>query len=135
VNTDHRERIAELSRAPLAPLRSRWDKILKTCLQVDPRARPRANRGWPALATEAKRLRQDAMREIDRLQKSAQPLFRCNPWVGRPRPRIASRPVLTPKGGRLTLRAVLLDLHSGAPVMEWSANYAPDQLRWSELSS
>src|ERR1035438_7016263 len=37
--SDRLQQLAALSRTPLRPLRSRWDKVLKTCLQVDPKQR------------------------------------------------------------------------------------------------
>jgi tetratricopeptide (TPR) repeat protein len=39
VDVDYRQRFAALSQAPPPPLRSRWDPILKTCLQTDPKRR------------------------------------------------------------------------------------------------
>ena len=39
VNLDPRRRLAALSQAPPRPLRSRWDPILKKCLQADPKQR------------------------------------------------------------------------------------------------
>jgi tetratricopeptide (TPR) repeat protein len=39
VDVDHRQRLAALSQAPPPALRSRWDPILKTCLQTDPKRR------------------------------------------------------------------------------------------------
>ncbi len=39
VDVDHRQRLAALSQAPPLTLRSRWDPILKTCLQTDPKRR------------------------------------------------------------------------------------------------
>jgi tetratricopeptide (TPR) repeat protein len=39
VRLDHRQRLAALSQAPPRPLRSRWDPILRTCLQTDPKQR------------------------------------------------------------------------------------------------
>ncbi|HXB75749.1 MAG TPA: protein kinase [Candidatus Acidoferrales bacterium] len=39
VKLDHRRRLADLSQAPPPPLRSRWDPILKRCLQTDPKLR------------------------------------------------------------------------------------------------
>ncbi len=41
---------------------------------------------------------------------------------------------LTPKGGSLAVHAVLRDLRSGAPVTEWSADYAPAQLRYAPVA-
>ena len=38
---DQRERLAALSHAPPPPLRSHWDRILKRCLQADPKLRLR----------------------------------------------------------------------------------------------
>jgi eukaryotic-like serine/threonine-protein kinase len=183
-NADRKQRIADRSQAPLAPLRSRWDKILKTCLQVDPSRRyqsaaqilealgPSVARrriliatgalmlaavaAWatyrqstapaqsvkldiaavdaPSFAAEANRLRQAALQEIGKLRNSRQIAFsvRSTGWTSQASHRLSTS--LTPKGDKLTLRAVLVDLRSGAPVSEWSANYAPDQLRYAPVA-
>lgn len=41
---------------------------------------------------------------------------------------------VTPKSGKLRLRAVLSDLRSGAPVTEWAADYEPAQLRYAPVA-
>jgi serine/threonine protein kinase/Flp pilus assembly protein TadD len=182
---DRKQQFADLSQAAVPPLGSRWDKILKTCLQADPRQRyatvdqvlqalgPSALRrrvlisagalalaamaalatyrtstapaqsvrldvaaveAAPALATEATQLRRDALREIGRLKNSAQTAFsvRSTGWASQPTHRFSAS--LTPKGDKLALHAVLLDLRSGAPVIEWSADYAPAQLRYAPVA-
>jgi tetratricopeptide (TPR) repeat protein len=41
---------------------------------------------------------------------------------------------VTPTAGKLRLHAVLSDLHSGAPVTEWAADYEPAQLRYAPVA-
>jgi eukaryotic-like serine/threonine-protein kinase len=41
---------------------------------------------------------------------------------------------VTPKSGKLRLHATLSDLHSGAPVTEWEADYEPAQMRYAPVA-
>ncbi len=41
---------------------------------------------------------------------------------------------VTPKSGKLRLHALLSDLHSGAPVTEWAADYEPGQMRYAPVA-
>ncbi len=173
-NLDHRQRLASLSEAPLPPLRSRWDPILKKCLQTDPKQRydtadqvgqalgPSVTRrrvlilaGAVALAAVAAlvtyrqstapaqtvRLDVDARlgspqlaanvrREIAQLKSS--PLIAFSVNASRATHRLAAD--LTPTAGKLRLHAVVSDLHSGAPVAEWAADYEPAQLRYAPVA-
>lgn len=184
VKPDRKQRLADPSRAKLPPLGSRWDKILKTCLQNDPGDRYQtadqvltalgpsvlrrrvllavgalafagvaalatyrtstapaqsvkldiaAVEATPALAASATELRRNALRTIEELKDSAQTAFsvRAN-WGPRATHRFSAS--LTPKGDKLALHAVLLDLRSGAPVIDWSADYAPAQLRYAPVA-
>ena len=179
--SERRKQLAALSQTPLRPLRSRWDTILKTCLQADPKQRyatvdqvlealgPSALRrrvlifagalalaavaafatyrqstapaqtvrldvaavqAPPALATQAQKLREDAVRQMAQLKNSAQIAFSVK--ASRATHRFSVD--LTPKGGNLAVHAVLRDLRSGAPVTEWSADYAPAQLRYAPVA-
>jgi serine/threonine protein kinase len=170
----------------LPPFRSRWDKIVNTCLRNDPRERYQtadqvltalgpsvlrrrvllgvgvlafaaiaafatyrtstapaqsvkldvaAVESPPALAASATELRRNAIRVIGSLKDSAQTAFsvRSANWGTRATHRFSTS--LTPKGDKLALHAVLTDLRSGAPVIEWSADYAPAQLPWRAWSA
>jgi tetratricopeptide (TPR) repeat protein len=185
VKLDGRRRMADLSQAPVPPLHSRWDKIIRTCLRADPRQRyqtadevlkalgPSAVRrrlliaagaltlaavaalatyrqstapaqsvrleipiveGAPALASQATQLRRDALLQIGHLKNSAQIAFsvRSAGWTSPATHRLSAG--LMASGDKLALRAALLDLRSGAPVIEWSADYAPGQLRYAPVA-
>lgn len=41
---------------------------------------------------------------------------------------------VTPNSGKLRLHALLMDLHSGAPVAEWTADYEPAQMRYAPVA-
>jgi tetratricopeptide (TPR) repeat protein len=179
--SDRLQHFAALSQAPLRPLRSRWDKILKRCLQVDPKQRyatvdevlvalgPSALRrrvlvfagalalaaiaalatyrqstapgqtvrldlaavqAPPELAAQAHQLGQDALAAMAQLKNSEQIAFSVR--SSRATHRLSVD--LTPKGSNLTLHAVLRDLRSGAPLTEWSADYAPVELRYAPVA-
>ena len=182
---DSTHQLADPSRTKIAPLRSRWDKIIKTCLRNDPLERYRAAdevltalgpsvlrrrfllaaaglvfaavaalatyrastapaqsvkldiaavEAPPALAVSAAELRRDALRVIGSLKDSAQTAFsvRSANWEARATHRFSTS--LTPKGDEVVLHAVLVDLRSGAPVIDWSADYAPAQLRYAPVA-
>jgi eukaryotic-like serine/threonine-protein kinase len=84
----------------------------------------------PALAAQAQELREDAARQIGQLKNSAQIAFSVKAFRATHRFSVD----LTPKGGSLAVHAVLRDLRSGAPVTEWSADYAPAQLRYAPVA-
>ena len=41
---------------------------------------------------------------------------------------------LAPQSGKVAVHAVLVDLRTGAPALEWAANYAPDQLGFAPIA-
>lgn len=185
VTPTRKQRLADLGLIKLPRLRSRWDKIIKTCLQADPQQRyqsaddvlaalgPSAVRrrvllgagalafaavaavatyrtstapaqsvkldiaaveAAPALAAEATELQRHAVHTIGELKDSSQTAFsvRSTSWGPRATHRLSAS--LTPKGDKLELHAVMVDLRSGAPVIEWSADYAPAQLRYAPVA-
>jgi Flp pilus assembly protein TadD len=182
---DRRQRLAALSRTLLPPLGSRWDTVIATCLQEDPKQRyetvdqvqqalgPSALRrrapmfagalmlaavaalatyrqstapaqtvrldiaavqASPLLAAQARQLRQDAFREMSRLKNSAQIAFSVQSPSRAFQATHRFSADLTEKGGKVGLHAVLRDLRSGAPLMEWAADYAPAQLRYAPVA-
>ena len=88
----------------------------------------------PALAGAAKQLREDVFREIGSLKNSSKVALSLE------LPSRASQAThrlfsgLSPKDGKLSLHAIVQDLHSGAPVIEWSGNYAPAQLHYAPVA-
>jgi serine/threonine protein kinase/tetratricopeptide (TPR) repeat protein len=169
--TDRSESLAAAAKTPFTPLRSRWDPILRTCLQPDPKNRYRsADQVLQALGPSVTRRRvallsgalafaalaafftyrqstapaetvrldvavqtpqlQQADREIAKLPNSAKIAFS----VHKSRATHQLTATVEPKGSKLTLRAVLRDLRSGAPVTEWSADYDPAQLRYAPIA-
>jgi serine/threonine protein kinase/Flp pilus assembly protein TadD len=173
-NLDHRQRLAALTQAPLPRLRSRWDPILKKCLQTDPKRRyetvdqvrlalgPSVARrrvlilaGAVALAAVAALVTyrqstapaQTVRLDLDSVQGSPQlaakvrqlmaqlkssPLIAFSVNASRATHRLSAD--VTPTAGKLRLHAVLSDLHSGAPVTEWAADYEPAQLRYAPVA-
>jgi serine/threonine protein kinase/Flp pilus assembly protein TadD len=165
----------------LPPLRSRWNTILRKCLQANPELRYRSadeilralgpsalrrriSLGAGALAlaavaafityrqstappetvrlelgaiaapseiaSQARQLQQNAVREISKLRSSQQIAFSVS--ESQATHRLSTS--LAQKSRRLMLHAVLLNLRSNTPVTEWSADYEPSQLRYIPIA-
>jgi tetratricopeptide (TPR) repeat protein len=84
----------------------------------------------PEIAAQTQTLREAALREIGRLRNSAELAFSVR--GSRATHRLSME--LTPKSGKLTVRATLYELRSGAAVTEWSADYDPAQLRYAPVA-
>src|ERR1039458_7910640 len=89
-----------------------------------------ASKGEQYLAAQAQKLSQDAAAAIAQLKDSAQIAFSVR--ASRATHRLSVD--LAPKGGKVALHAVLRDLRSGAPLTEWSADYAPWELRYAPVA-
>jgi Flp pilus assembly protein TadD len=84
----------------------------------------------PALAAQAQQLRRETVREIGRLRSTAQLAFSVQ--SSQPTHRLSSS--LATASGKITLHALLRDVRSSAPVSEWSADFAPGQLRYAPVA-
>jgi tetratricopeptide (TPR) repeat protein/tRNA A-37 threonylcarbamoyl transferase component Bud32 len=89
-----------------------------------------AVRSAPELAAQARQLHDAASEEIGRIKNSAEIAF----YVRTSRPTHTLAAELTPKGGKITLRAVLREVRSGVAVKEWSGDYEPAQLRYAPVA-
>jgi tetratricopeptide (TPR) repeat protein/tRNA A-37 threonylcarbamoyl transferase component Bud32 len=88
----------------------------------------------PALAPEARKLQDAALRELAHLKNTRQTALAAGPT--RPKSNATHRLLaeLSQTADKVTLHAVVQDLHSAAPVIDWSGRYSPNQLWYAPVA-
>jgi tetratricopeptide (TPR) repeat protein/tRNA A-37 threonylcarbamoyl transferase component Bud32 len=90
--------------------------------------------GGSALAPEARKLQDASLRELAHVKNTRQTALAAQPV--RPKSTATHRlsAELSQTADKFTLHAVIQNLHSGAPVIEWSGSYGPGQIRYAPVA-
>jgi tetratricopeptide (TPR) repeat protein/tRNA A-37 threonylcarbamoyl transferase component Bud32 len=88
----------------------------------------------PALAPEARKLQDAALRELAHLKNTRQMALAVRPT--RPKSDATHRILaeLSQTADKVTIHAIVQDLHSDAPLIDWSGGYSPNQLRYAPVA-
>jgi Flp pilus assembly protein TadD/tRNA A-37 threonylcarbamoyl transferase component Bud32 len=88
----------------------------------------------PVLAPEARKLQDAALRQLAHLKNTRQMAFavRATGLKSNATHRLLAE--LSQTADKVTIHAVVQDLHSDAPVIDWSGAYSPNQLRYAPVA-
>jgi tetratricopeptide (TPR) repeat protein len=88
----------------------------------------------PAFASEARKLHDGALRELAHLKNTRQMALAVRPAGPKSNATHRLLAELSQTAGQVTLHAIVQDLHSDAPLIDWSGGYSLNQLRYAPVA-